>query len=179
MSPLWGWGIALLATAALHLGAMGYRLGWAVGLLGQGVQLCYALISHQPGFLPVIAATTWGYLVQWRGHGQHPPARALPGWVWPLALFSVALLLGLGMGHPRTLSWGIGFYGASALTLGRVYPSAWGLGALGQALWLAYGLESGEWGFVAFALGVGSGYLRNWIRRKRYAQTSYAGANAL
>lgn len=158
MSPLWGWGIALLATAALNLGAMGYR-------------------SQQPGFLLVIAATTWGYLVQWRGHGQDPPARALPGWVWPLALFSVALLLELGMGHPRILSWGIGFYGASALILGRVYPSAWGLGVLGQALWLAYGLSSKEWGFVAFALGVGSGHLHIWMRR-RNAQTVYAEAGA-
>lgn len=167
MSPAWGWAIALLASAALHLGASGLRLGWALGLVGQGVQLAYALLSGQWGFLLVIAATTWGYLAQWRGHRRAPPTRALPPWAWPLALASASLILGASALEPRLWSWGIGLYGASALILGRVYPGAWGLGVLGQVLWLGYGLATAQWGFVAFAVGVGSGYWRNWSRALR------------
>jgi hypothetical protein len=167
VSPVWGWIIALLATLALHLGASGWRVGWALGIAGQAVQLAYALLSYRPGFLLVIAATTWGYVVQWREHEKPAQPRPLPRWAWPLAVGSACLIALLAWREFHLWSWGIGFYGASALILGRVYPGAWGLGVLGQVLWLGYGLASQEWGFVAFALGVSSGYLRNWGRARR------------
>lgn len=66
-------------------------------------------------------------------------------WSWLLAAIGV---LGLWLaGSRRRIGWAVGF--------------------VAQALWVAYALQTHQYGFVASALAYGTVYARNWIAWSR------------
>lgn len=68
----------------------------------------------------------------------------------------------------QTWSWVLTAVGVSGLYLaGRRSWIGWAVGLAAQALWLTYGLMSGQYGFIASAFAYGSVYtmnLRKWRR---------------
>lgn len=69
-------------------------------------------------------------------------------------------------------SWALTAIGALGLWLaGRRSYWGWAIGIFVQALWLAYGLATRQWGFVAGVFVYGPVHVRNFLKWRREAAT--------
>lgn len=69
-------------------------------------------------------------------------------------------------------SWALAAVGITGLWLaGRNNKLGWAIGLFAQTLWLAYGITTRQWGFIATAFAYGFVYGRNWLRWRRQEQT--------
>lgn len=73
-------------------------------------------------------------------------------------------------GNQQLWSWGLAAIGILGIYLaGRKNSIGWLIGVFAQLLWLAYAINTRQWGFLFTAFGYGFVYTKNWIKWRREA----------